>query len=85
MDQAIQMVGAMIVLSGFIANQRFGLSSDSVWFLLANFVGTSILAVCAAVNRDAGFTLVEGVWAIVSLLGLVRALRRGTPARPAPA
>lgn len=76
MGQAIQMGGALIVLAGFVANQRMGLSSDSALFLLLNAVGTAILAVVAGVNRDLGFVLLEGVWAIVSTLGLVRAVRR---------
>jgi hypothetical protein len=70
------MCGALIVLAGFVANQRMGLSSDSALFLLLNAVGTAILAVVAGVNHDLGFVLLEGVWAIVSTLGLVRALRR---------
>ena len=77
MGQVIQMVGALIVLSGFIANQRFGLSSDSAAFLLANGVGTSILAVVAGVNGDLGFLLLEGVWAIVSFAGPGGMLRAG--------
>lgn len=77
MGQAIQLIGALIVLSGFIANQRFGLSSDSVWFLLANAVGTTVLAIVAGVNGDLGFLLLEGVWAIVSFTSLVRVLRTG--------
>jgi hypothetical protein len=76
MGQAIQMGGALIVLSGFLANQRMGLSSDSALFLLLNAVGTAILAVVAGVNHDLGFVLVEGVWAVVSTLGVFRAFRR---------
>ncbi len=79
MGQTIQMIGALVVLAAFVANQRFRLSSDSPLFLLANALGTSILAVVAAVNRDLGFTLLEGVWAVVSFASLARALR--SPAR----
>lgn len=75
MGQTIQMVGALIVLSGFVGNQRMGLSSDSVLFLLLNAVGTAILAVVAGVNHDLGFTLLEGVWAVISTLSLRKALR----------
>jgi hypothetical protein len=78
--QVVQLVGAVIVLAAFIANQQFGLSSDSVKFLLANAVGTSILAVVAGVNGDLGFLLLEGVWAVVSFLSLGRLLRDGTAA-----
>lgn len=77
MGQAIQLIGALIVLSGFIANQRLGLASDSVWFLLANAVGTTILAIVAGVSGDLGFLLLEGVWAIVSFSSLARVLRAG--------
>jgi len=83
MGQTIQMAGAVIVLSGFVANQRMGLSSDAVLFLLANAVGTAILTVCAAVNHQLGFVLLEGVWAIVSTLSLFRAMGSGSPSRAA--
>jgi hypothetical protein len=78
--EVVQLVGAVIVLAAFIANQQFGLSSDSVKFLLANAVGTSILAIVAGVNGDLGFLLLEGVWAVVSFLSLGRLLRDGTAA-----
>ena len=76
MGQAIQMVGAVIVLAGFVANQRMGLSSDAALYLLANALGTAILTGCAAVDHELGFVLVEGVWAVISTLSLIRALRR---------
>lgn len=70
------MVAAVIVLTGFVANQRLGLSSDAVLYLLANAVGTGILTGCAGVNHDLGFVLLEGTWAVVSTLSLIRAVRR---------
>jgi hypothetical protein len=82
-EQTIQMVGAIVVLAGFVANQRLGLSSDAALYLLANAVGTAILTGCAAVNHDLGFVLLEGVWAIVSTLSLIRAVRRDRADIPA--
>lgn len=76
MDQVIQMVGALLVLGAFIASQMKRLSTDSPLFLALNAAGTGILTVVAAANRDLGFTLVEGVWAIVSAWGFVRAINR---------
>ena len=81
MGQLIQLAGALVVLGAFVANQRFGLRSDSVPFLIANAVGTAILAVVAAVGHDIGFTLLEGVWSVVSAASLIRVLR--TPAATA--
>jgi hypothetical protein len=79
MEQAIQMVGAAFVLGGFVANQRWGLSSDARSYLLANALGAAILTGCAVVNHQLGFVLLEGVWAVVSTVGLIRTLRQGSP------
>jgi hypothetical protein len=80
MGQVIQLVGAFLVLGAFVANQRMGMRSDSVPFLVLNAVGTAILAVVAAIGRDLGFLILEGVWSIVSTMSLVRVLRSGGPA-----
>jgi hypothetical protein len=72
MGQVIQMVGAILVLAAFVLAQRHRLSTDSATYLALNAVGTATLAIVAGVNRDLGFTLLEGTWAIVSAMGLVR-------------
>jgi hypothetical protein len=69
------MVGAVVVLGAFIANQWRGLRTDTVLFLSLNAVGTGILAVVAGVGGNWGFLLLEGVWALISAHGLVRAVR----------
>jgi hypothetical protein len=79
MEQAIQMVGAVFVLGGFVANQRWGLRSDARSYLFANAVGAAILTVCAALDSQVGFVLLEGVWTVVSTVGLIKALRPGSP------
>jgi hypothetical protein len=75
MGQAVQLLGAVLVVSAYLATQQKRLTFDSVRFLALNAVGAGILTVVAAVNRDYGFLLLEGVWTWVSTRGLRRALK----------
>ena len=80
MEQAIQIVGAVLILIAFIAAQRGAMSPQSRTYLVLNLVGSLILAVLAGLDGDLGFLLLETVWAIVSLLGLVRSAPTPDPA-----
>jgi hypothetical protein len=44
-----------------------------------NFIGSAVLAVIAVIEVQWGFILLEGVWALVSLWGIITLLRGGTP------
>ena len=79
MLQVVQVAGALLVLVGFALAQLRVLDPQSYLYLVLNLVGSAILAVLALVERQWGFLLLEGVWALVSLWGLV-ARRRGGPA-----
>lgn len=78
--QLTQIVGALLVLAGFAGAQFGRLHTHSVAYLVLNLVGSAILAVLAARDAQYGFLLLEGVWAIVSLYGLVAVLRGRAPA-----
>ena len=82
MESAIQIVGAVLILVGFIASQRGVMSPHSLSYLVLNLVGSAILAVLAAMHSDWGFLLLEGVWALVSGWALIELARGRQPADP---
>jgi uncharacterized membrane protein YccC len=75
MEQALQLVGAVMILVAFIAAQRGAFSPQDTTYLVLNLVGSAVLAVLALLDEDWGFLLLEGVWAIVSAWSLVQVLR----------
>ena len=79
-SQVTQIVGALLVLAGFAGAQFGRLSPHSIPYLVLNLFGSAILAVLAALDAQFGFLLLEGVWALVSLWGLVAVLRGRVPA-----
>lgn len=75
MDQAVQIIGAVLILAAFVLSQQRRMTTDSVVYLALNAVGAGLLAVVAVLDRDIGFTLLETTWTVVSTAGLVRCLK----------
>jgi hypothetical protein len=79
-EQAVQIVGALLILAAFVLAQRNVLDTHSFVYLSLNVAGAGVLAVVAAADRDWGFLMLEGVWTMVSAASLVGRLRtRGSP------
>ena len=68
--QAIQVLGALLVLAAFVLAQRGRLSTGAPLYLWLNLVGSATLAVLAAIGPNWGFLLLEGAWAVVSAWSL---------------
>jgi hypothetical protein len=71
-EQAVQILGAFLVLAGFASLQAGRLRVDDSRYLLLNAVGSGLLLVIAVIDREWGFILLEGVWTAVSLVALAR-------------
>jgi hypothetical protein len=77
--QLIQILGALLILAGFVLAQFRVLDPQSPWYLLVNLVGSAVLTVDAWREAQIGFFLLEFVWAIVSAFGLVQFARGRRP------
>jgi hypothetical protein len=75
MEQVVSIVGALMILVAYGANQAGWLDRTRLLYSALNFVGSAILAVIAWGAAQWGFVLLEGVWAIISVPPLVRGLR----------
>lgn len=79
---AVEVVGAALVLAAYALAQAGRLPRDGARYLLLNLVGSGVLALLAARDRQWGFLLLNGAWAVISLASLAR--RRAGSRRSGP-
>ena len=68
--QIISLVGAILILSAFGAQQLRKLDASAPAYQALNLFGGACLWVSAIAARQYGFILLEGSWTIVSAYGL---------------
>jgi hypothetical protein len=83
-SQALQIVGALLILAAFALAQFGKLTLHCYQYLLLNLVGSAVLAWLAWEGQQWGFLLLEGVWTLITLWSLIQRLvahrqGRGTP------
>lgn len=69
---ATQIVGALLVLSAYLLAQ-IGKVGPKAWtYLILNTLGSSMLAFLALEGRQWGFLMLEGAWAVASIIAVVQ-------------
>ncbi len=70
--QLVAALGSLLILLAYAANQLRLLGTQNLSYSVLNLVGSGILTVVAVLESQWGFLLLEGVWALVSLLAVGR-------------
>jgi hypothetical protein len=73
--QLVQVVGAIAILAAFGAAQVGVFDVRSWTYLWLNAVGAAILTASAWHEEQWGFFLLDGVWTLVALVGIVQKAR----------
>ena len=79
MLQIISVLGALAILGAYVANQFRLIGPSNMSYSIMNFIGSAVLTVIAVIEVQWGFILLEAVWALVSLWGIITLLRGSTP------
>jgi len=72
LNQLIAGLGAALVLAGYLALQRGWLAREDRAYNALNFFGAVLLTWVAVADGRWGFIVLEGVWALLSLPGMLR-------------
>ena len=65
-------LGVSILLLAFLLNMLKIIKTDSLSYLLLNFIGAGIACFASWLISYFPFVILEGVWAMVSLVSLLR-------------
>lgn len=72
MIQVISLIGAALILFAYASIQLGWLRSGQPLFNVLNLVGSAALTYVAVVESQLGFMVLEGTWAVLSAVALVR-------------
>jgi hypothetical protein len=73
--QTVSFAAAMLILVAYVGHQLNWMSSRNAAYNILNAVGSAILAYIALRPFQAGFVVLEGAWAVISIYAWVRGRR----------
>jgi hypothetical protein len=73
MQLALQFVGALGILVPFVLLQLRRTTTRSWRYQALNLAGAGLLTWLAVIESQPGFVILQGVWALAALAGLLRA------------
>lgn len=65
-------IGVTLLLLAFFLNLKDKIKTDSLTYLLLNFFGAGIACLASVLLNYLPFVILEGCWALVSAVGLVK-------------
>ena len=74
--QIVSLVGAILIIIAFAAQQLGRLAAETKTYQILNLTGGFCLFVAALATVQYGFILLEGMWTVASAYGLWRVTRR---------
>jgi hypothetical protein len=72
MLQVVSVLAALLILLAYAGNQSGWLTATQPLYSVLNLAGAAVLAVVAWRERQWGFVLLEGTWAVLSIPPLLR-------------
>lgn len=72
-------VGVGLILIAYFLNIFSLIKKDGVLFYVMNIIGASIACFASVLISFWPFIILEGTWAIVSVIGLLKSISKKTP------
>ncbi|MEK8179125.1 hypothetical protein WMW71_02120 [Flavobacterium buctense] len=75
-NDIIGTIGVGLILIAYFLNIFSWIKKDGVLFFVLNIIGASIACYASVLIRFWPFIILEGTWAIVSVIGLLKTIKK---------